>query len=61
VGNLMGFLFGRSIFLEGMFAQIMHRSLRILHERALSETPRAVLGSIVRTLAHRIDPKVKLH
>jgi NADH dehydrogenase len=27
VGNLMGFLFGRSFFIEGLFARIMYRSL----------------------------------
>ena len=45
VGNLMGFLFGRGIFVEGVFAQIMYRSLRLLHERALNGTARAVSAS----------------
>ena len=31
VGNLMGFLLGRSFFVEGLFAQIMYRSLRVMH------------------------------
>jgi NADH:ubiquinone reductase (H+-translocating) len=61
VGNLMGFLFGRGIFVEGLFAQIMYRSLRLLHERALNGTPRAVLGVLARALAHRTGPQVKLH
>lgn len=61
VGNLMGFLLGRSIFIEGLFAQIMYRSLRFLHERALGGTPRALLGMVVRALAHRTGPQVKLH
>jgi NADH:ubiquinone reductase (H+-translocating) len=61
VGNLMGFLFGRSFFVAGLFAQIMYRSLRLVHERALSGTPRAVLGVFVRALAHRTGPQVKLH
>jgi NADH dehydrogenase len=61
VGNLMGFLFGRSFFVAGLFAQIMYRSLRLMHERALGGTPRAVLGVFVRALARRTGPQVKLH
>src|SRR5215813_14189467 len=61
VGSLMGFLLGRSIFIEGLFAQLMYRSLRFLHERALGGTLRAVLGILARTLAHRTGPQVKLH
>jgi NADH dehydrogenase len=61
VGNLMGFPFGRSFFVEGLFAQIMYRSLRIMHDQAVGGTARAVLGVIVRALAHSAGPKVKLH
>jgi NADH dehydrogenase len=61
VGNLMGFLFGRSFFVEGVFAQVMYRSLRIMHDQALGGTARAVLGVAVRTLARRTGPQVKLH
>ena len=57
VGNLMGFLFGRSFFVEGLFAQIMYRSLRIMHDQALGGTTRAVLGVVVRTLARRTGPQ----
>ena len=61
VGNLMGFLFGRSIFVEGLFARIMYQSLRMMHERALNGTVRAMLGVLARALAHRTGPQVKLH
>ncbi|MGO9356413.1 MAG: NAD(P)/FAD-dependent oxidoreductase [Xanthobacteraceae bacterium] len=61
VGNLMGFLSGRGIFVEGMFAGVMYRSLRLMHERALGGTRRALLGLIARALARRVDPPVKLH
>jgi NADH dehydrogenase len=61
VGNLMGFLFGRGIFVEGLFAQIMYRSLRIMHERALKGTSGALLAAIARALARRAGPPVKLH
>ena len=61
VGNLMGFLSGRSFFVEGLFARTMYRSLRLMQEQALGGTRRAVLSFISRALAHRIDPPVKLH
>ena len=61
VGNLMGFLSGRSIFVEGLFARTMYHSLRLMHEHALGGARRALLSSISRALAHRIDPQVKLH
>ena len=61
VGNLMGFLFGRSIFVEGLFARIMYRSLRLMHEQALGGMRRALLAVLARALAHRIEPPVKLH
>ena len=53
---LMGFLFGCSIFVEGLIAQIMYRSLRIMHDRAPGGTTRATratLGVVVRALARR--------
>jgi NADH dehydrogenase len=61
VGNLMGFLSGRGLFVEGLFAQLMYRSLRLMHERALHGTARAVLGAFVRSLSRRTGPPVKLH
>jgi NADH:ubiquinone reductase (H+-translocating) len=61
VGNLMGFLSGRSFFVEGLFARTMYRSLRLMHERALGGSKRAALSFISRALAHQIDPPVKLH
>jgi len=61
VGNLMGFLFGRGMYIEGLFARLMYRSLRMLHERALHGTPSAVLGTLSRALSRRTGPQVKLH
>jgi NADH dehydrogenase len=55
-----GFLSGRSIFVEGLFAR-MYRTLRILHERALGGTAYAVLNLLVRALGRRTGPAVKLH
>jgi NADH dehydrogenase len=61
VGNLMGFLFGRGMFVEGLFARLMYRSLRLMHEQALGGTRHAILAVIARAFAHRIEPPVKLH
>src|SRR5438132_7021766 len=60
VGNLMG-LFGRGFFIDGLVAGVMYRSLRMLHERALHGTRRAVLGLLARGLSPRTGPPVKLH
>ena len=35
VGNLMGFVVGKSMFVEGYFARLMYRSLHKMHEMAL--------------------------
>jgi NADH dehydrogenase len=61
VGSLMGFLSGRSLFVEGLFARIMYYSLRVQHERALGGTAYAVLNLLARALARRTGPAVKLH
>lgn len=61
VGNLMGFLFGRSLFVEGLVARFMYRSLHLLHDRALGGVRQATLRLIARALARRTGPKVKLH
>jgi NADH dehydrogenase len=61
VGNLMGLPFVRNVFVEGLFARMMYRSLRIMHERAIGGTRRAVLSVLGRALAHRTEPPVKLH
>jgi NADH dehydrogenase len=61
VGNLMGALFGRGFFVEGLFAQVMYRSLDITHERAVSGVLRTVVGVLARGLSRHTAPQVKLH
>jgi NADH:ubiquinone reductase (H+-translocating) len=61
VGNMMGFLFGRGIFVEGLFARLMYWSLRIMHEQTVNGTVRTALAVCSRGLARRTGPKVKLH
>jgi NADH:quinone reductase (non-electrogenic) len=61
VGNLTGFLFGRSIFVEGLFARLMYQGLRTIHDRALNGSLYAVLVLLARALSRRTGPAVKLH
>ncbi|MGH7042523.1 MAG: NAD(P)/FAD-dependent oxidoreductase, partial [Acetobacteraceae bacterium] len=61
VGNMMGFLVGKSFFIEGLFARLMYRSLYALHQRALHGNARAVAGWVSRSLSRRTGPAVKLH
>ncbi len=61
VGNMMGFMIGRSFFVEGLFARIMYRSLYALHQRALHGNWRALAGWLSRSLSRRAGPMVKLH
>jgi len=61
VGSLMGFLVGRSLFVEGYFARIMYRSLHLMHEVALYGVARASLRSLSRKLSKPAEPAVKLH
>jgi hypothetical protein len=44
----MGLLFGRSILIEGLFAGVLYRSLRIMHEWAVGGTAYALLSFVAR-------------
>ncbi len=61
VGNLMGGLLGKSVFVEGLFARLMYRSLHAMHEQALHGSARTLFGSLSRALSRRSGPQVKLH
>jgi len=61
VGSLMGFLVGRSMFIEGMFARLMYRSLYKMHEAALHGGPSVLWRTVVSTISQRPTPTVKLH
>jgi NADH dehydrogenase len=61
VGSLMGFIVGKSMFIEGYFARLMYRSLYKMHEYALHGGRRLVMGTLARGLSRRSEPKVKLH
>jgi NADH:ubiquinone reductase (H+-translocating) len=61
VGNLMGFIEGKSLRIEGWFAKIMYRSLYKMHEVALYGYVKVFLDSLSRLLTRRTEPQVKLH
>jgi len=61
VGNLMGFISGKSMRIEGWFAKIMYRSLYKMHEVALHGPIKVTLDSVSRLLTRRTEPQVKLH
>nr|WP_294560069.1 NAD(P)/FAD-dependent oxidoreductase [uncultured Rhodopila sp.] len=61
VGSLMGFVVGRSMFIEGLFARVMYRSLYKMHEAALHGGPSVLWRTIVSTVTQRPTPSVKLH
>ncbi len=61
VGSLMGFLVGRSMFIEGLFARLMYRSLYKMHEAALHGGSSVLWRTIVSTISQRPTPTVKLH
>jgi NADH dehydrogenase len=61
VGSLMGFLVGRSMFIEGLFARLMYRSLYKMHEAALYGGASVLWRTLVSTISQRPTPSVKLH
>jgi NADH dehydrogenase len=61
VGSLMGFVVGRSMFIEGIFARVMYRSLYKMHEAALHGGPSVFWRTLVSAITQRPTPTVKLH
>jgi NADH:ubiquinone reductase (H+-translocating) len=61
VGNLMGALMGRNLWLEGGFARLMYLSLYKMHELALHGWWKVTLDTAARLITRRTEPHVKLH
>jgi len=61
VGSLMGFVSGRSMMVEGLFAKLMYRSLYKMHLMALHGFTKVALDTVSRTITRRTEPHVKLH
>lgn len=60
VGNLMGFK-GTNMFIAGMFAGLMYRSLYKMHEMAVNGTAKTAVDALARALTQRTVSRVKLH
>jgi NADH:quinone reductase (non-electrogenic) len=61
VGSLMGFISGKSMWVEGLFAKIMYRMLYKMHLKALHGYSKVALDTVARTITRRTEPPVKLH
>ncbi len=61
VGSLMGFLVGKSMFIEGTFARIMYRSLYKMHQSALHGHAPVLWRTVAGLVSSRAAPGVKLH
>lgn len=61
VGSLMGAVSGGSMYIQGLFARIMYRSLYKMHLMALHGVVSVAIHSIGRFIARRTEPHVKLH
>ena len=61
VGNLIGLVGNRSVYLEGVFARLMYRSLYKMHQRALHGTLKTMIDSATNLVSRRTEPRVKLH
>jgi NADH:ubiquinone reductase (H+-translocating) len=61
VGSLMGALSGGSMYIEGLIARVMYRSLYQMHLMAIHGFFSVFLQSIGRLISRRTEPHVKLH
>jgi NADH dehydrogenase len=61
VGSLMGAVSGGSMYIQGLFARLMYRSLYKMHLMALHGVLSVVIHTIGRLIARRTEPHVKLH
>ncbi|MGA2551041.1 MAG: NAD(P)/FAD-dependent oxidoreductase [Burkholderiaceae bacterium] len=61
VGSLMGGLIGGSMFIEGLIARLMYRSLYQMHMLALHGWIKTALDALSHSLRRATEPQVKLH
>ncbi|WP_342149962.1 NAD(P)/FAD-dependent oxidoreductase [Methylorubrum sp. SB2] len=61
VGNLMGFIQGKNMFIAGLFARLMYRSLYKMHETAVNGFWKTALDALARAITRRTVARVKLH
>jgi NADH dehydrogenase len=61
VGNLMGFVMGKGLFIDGAFARLVYQSLYKMHEAALHGRRATAWRTLVGLLGRGPTPAVKLH
>lgn len=61
VGNLMGKLIGGNLYIEGLIAGLMYKSLYKMHQLALHGVTKVALDTVARIITRRTEPVVKLH
>jgi len=61
VGSLMGAISGGSMYIEGLFARFMYRSLYQMHLMSLHGVVSVLLQGVARMITRRSEAKVKLH
>ncbi len=61
VGSLMGFMVGRSLFIEGYFARMVYRSLYKMHQTALHGSTAVLWRLVARYSSQSPEPSIKLH
>jgi NADH dehydrogenase len=61
VGNLMGKLIGRPVWVEGKLARLLYLSLYRQHIMALHGFMRMMLDTLAQWLRRKTAPRVKLH
>ncbi len=61
VGSLMGFISGKSMWIEGLFAKLMYKTLYKMHLVALHGYSKVILDTLARSITRTTEPKVKLH
>ncbi|MBL8477610.1 MAG: NAD(P)/FAD-dependent oxidoreductase [Methyloversatilis sp.] len=60
-GNLMGGVIGGSMFIEGLVARVMYRSLYQMHQIALHGWIKSSIDALARIIKRSTEPHVKLH
>ena len=61
IGNVIGQLTGRNLWVDGLFARLMYWSLYRMHLLALHGVVRVALDTLADWLTRRHEPRVKLH
>jgi NADH dehydrogenase len=61
IGNLMGGLVGRNLWVEGLVARMMYNSLYKMHEYAVHGATKVSFDTLARLITRRTEPHVKLH